>query len=245
MEDYLGRFDKMVEGLRAHPEVIVTRYSIRPPAHSLLLRKAESFADAPLPEALKRFYEKCDGLQLRWFHRRSENFDPEADYSSSDEPFDLQFPDEDELQATGCVNILPISAVFSSGGEWEGLIWRHTTSNLAKVEFGSKQYPRLDFLQSVRPLDQFDSYYNMALVFAAKEDSKIPIVMGRNHHSDYGSSKVVEFKTYIEFILKTKGLVAARPRYFSNALSNELEVFAPQELEDVPTLDLNGNDFDE
>jgi hypothetical protein len=244
MDDYLERFKAMAEELRGHPDVVVTHFCIRPPAHSLWMRKAKSYADVPLPESLWDFYSKCNGFQLRWMHKKAEAWDEDNDYSFSEEPFDLRFPPDEDGQATGCINILPLSSVFSETS-WEGLIWRHTTSNKDKVDFGGKSYPRLDFLQSVHPFDQFDIYYNMALVFAARDAERIPLVMGSNHHSDYESSKFIDFETYFEFLLKTKGLVAARPQYLSAKLSTGEIKFDTAALAKVPVLDLNGDNFDE
>jgi hypothetical protein len=245
MKNYLDRFKDMVAELRAHPDVVVTHFYVAPPAHALMLRKAKSYAEVPLPASLLDFYGQCDGLQIRWMHKKAEALDPDFEYSFSERPFDLQFPPDEGGSSTGCVNILPLGWVFSEGS-WEGIIWRHTTSNKDKVAFGGKEYPRLDFLQSIRPFDQFDSYYNVALVFAARDPNRIPLVMGGNHHSDYGSSKVLDFETYFEFLLKTKGLVAARPNYLSAALSNQPEIaFGREELARVPLLDLDGNNFDE
>jgi hypothetical protein len=245
MEDYLERFKAMVEELRAHPDVVVTHFYIRPPAHALWMRKAKSFAEVQMPECLWNFYAQCDGLQLRWIHKKAEGWDEDNEYAFDAEPFDLQFPPDEDGQATGCVNILPLGWVFSDSS-WEGIIWRESTSNKDKVDFGGKKYPRRDFLESVRPFDQFDSYYNIALVFAAKDDSRVPLVLGKSHHSDYCSSIMIDWEAYFEFLLKTKGLVAARPGHFSTGLSGvPTPLFGRAELDEVPVLDLNGNDFDE
>lgn len=240
MENYLERFKAMVDELRSHPDVVVTHFNVRRAAHPLALRKAASFADVKLSQAIVDFYSQCDGLQLRWFHKGDEDYDQDEIYEFSDAPFDIQFPPDDGGEPTGCVNILPISMVFSDSFAWEGIIWRHTTSNKDKLNFGGKDYPRLDFLQSVQPFDQFNDYYNIALVFAAKNELEVPLVMGKNQHSDYCSSKFLDFETYLEFVLKTKGSVDARPEWFALGLSGQDgERFSRSDLEQVPVLDLN------
>lgn len=243
MEDYLQRFGAIVDTLRTHRDVLLTHFVIRPPAHKLWLRKAISLLDGNMPEALQQFYSICDGLQLRWMHRRSEAFDSDFSYHYvKDVEFNMEMPPEEGGQATGCINILPISSVFG-GGSWEGLIWRHTTSNETVVEFGGNHYPRRDFLQSVQPFDQFDTYYNVAMVFAAQDGRGAPMVMGSGHHSDYTGAARLEPDAYFEFLLRTMGLVAARPRHLG-AANGALETFTMTDAFAINALDLDNDNMD-
>jgi hypothetical protein len=228
MENYLERFKRMVEELRGHPDVILTRFLIFPPASEHLITRVDRHLGMELHESIKSFYRQTNGLQLQWMHRKDPKFDPYRHYALSEVPLTIQDILQDDGHHTACVNILPMPDVFLNEDMWEGLVWFD---------------PQDEERKQIHPFDLFNFYYDMAFILG-DQDPDPTVTLGTDHLASHDDGFDTRFETYMEFILLQKGWVDARHRGFWNSEWADETRYELSDFQDLQPLVLNNIPFE-
>lgn len=242
MSDQIARFTLMVEELKRHADILaLLNYTVFPPASDEIIDIVETDLGFSLDESIRAFFRAANGLQLRWKLKGSEGFDPKRDKLDF-EPFDSLFPWEEYLHDTGLVNILPIEEIF--GRNWKDLVWFDSEAN-QRTEFLGVTYDRRDFKQGIKPFDLFNKFYS-TVFFVGDRDKNLKVILGEDHNSDFTSSKVTDFESYIEFLIATKGVVVERKKQYSASwnsaarptprLVTHLDYWTPDKVLDLASL---------
>jgi hypothetical protein len=148
---YRTRFEKMVEQLRAHPDIALLNFHMAGPVSEATLASVEKKLTVPLEPAIAAFYRQCDGLSLRWISKRHPDYDPERMRFSS------QLLSWQDVVATdgkedGCVCILPFEQALVEMN-WNDRLFFDDDSDEDQVEFAGKSYGAATFNRAVRPFD--------------------------------------------------------------------------------------------
>lgn len=210
------RFEAMVAALRAHPEIEVYEAFLGPRATHSALRDAEEAIGAPLPPALRAFYEAHDGAFLEWGLR-------ERTYADRTDIFG--YPDYG--QPPGCINILPVAHAMSPAWEEDSHVNEIQPDHQALL-FGAP----LDPQPKVRAvcLDNFSKYNHGDLVLGPT-----PVMLvSTDHGADMEASDFCDVSTYLDMTLALYGL----NRYYYGVGIGWTR--APQRLDawtQAPTLD--------
>jgi hypothetical protein len=211
MDDYLARFKAMVEELRAHPDVVVTHFWTGEAARERLLLRAEDFLQQDLNPTIRNFFQTANGMQLRWMHRSDPRYEDGQNALESNIQFEWDAVRKAEFGASGMVNILPIEDIFSDDMLWMGTIWFENGDEGLTERLMGTTFPKLEIRKAIRPVDFYSEYSNVAFVFQPK--SKNPwMTQGSDHHGVYDSNSFFHFEDYMEFVLRTKGIVSLRDK---------------------------------
>ncbi len=218
MEDYLVRFGKMVEDLKNHPKIQVSRFHTFPPAGIDQIRKVEQQLGYELHDSIKEFYRQSNGLQLLWIFKHNEQFDKEA-HNESTSPMDFDRQYYDYHPEDGAIFIRPIEEAFLM--DWQERIYFDFMKNSENEKFGNREYGLLDFHQRIKPFDCFNKYYDMA--FFLDGTGNPPVILGDDHQACYTDSRITDFASYMEFILANKGLIQRRKDFYAEYAGHQKE----------------------
>ena len=186
----------MVEALEAHPKIKVLNWWMGEPVSEAEIKETETELGTSLDPSLLAFFRECNGFQIRWIHEEA----PYGDDFEEEEPKNKQVPDElfieDDDCMTGAINLVPLKRAF-----WQSLDY---IPEEGSHSYNGKSYPIADFYGSISPFDRFSNYYDGAFI-TIENKSNPPVVEGSDYQADYTSKRVVDFATYIEFLLTNKG----------------------------------------
>ncbi|MDX1903076.1 MAG: hypothetical protein SFU27_02860 [Thermonemataceae bacterium] len=238
VKNYLERFEKMVNELRQNENVVLLTYQILPPPKTVLLEKI--IQEYPLLNAdFKAFYEVCNGIQLRWIHKKNEAYNPSI-HSYQDAPLQATYGMQDYQPEDGLVMIIPIE-LFSY--DWiDSVYFDEDFMHENQTEFANKTYNTFEFAKSVKPFDIFSMYRQMNIFTGNMQDfTHYPVLMGDDHQACLTDSRITNFASYLEFILYSKGLVNARGTFYSKYNGSK---FPPLQtpasyFENMPCIDLS------
>lgn len=233
MRDSVSRFEALLRELRAHPAIAVTYARVFAPDAAALARFERS-AQRRLTGALRELYTRCDGLQLAWIHKRSPEYDPRAHAFREGE--DLRV-----VPGLGGAARATYRAAFDERPPFDGVIAINSLAELLPDADEVNTYEYEDRTYALGRFDEFSVSGDMALFFAAPDGEPL-LVRGRDHSADYGGSCVCDLRTYLEFVLYTKGMVKERDFFDEEArpyrfrpLDEDSEYFsrrAPVDLDD-------------
>jgi len=82
------------------------------------------------------------------------------------------------------------------------------------VEFINQTYQGNSLGQKLRPWDLFSEYECISF-FINKEEKKIPIILLGDYYIVWNSSRLIDFNTYLDVVLHTKGVIEARNKILS------------------------------
>lgn len=224
--EYLQGFEEMVLALKKHPDLVLLNYHRGEPATPYQIEQLqENFP--MLSKDMIAFYEVCNGLQLRWIHKKNSQY--EDDYHTEMQaPEDFFYALQNYQPEDGIIMILPIEQLNT---DWDGRIYFDHSDNYKK-DFIFHQYGGLYFDQHIKPFDAFSMYNDMALftgfdsVNFSEKFTKTqyetylstylcPIIMGDDHQACYTDSLITDFASYMEFLLYCKGIRQARAAFYS------------------------------
>jgi hypothetical protein len=215
---YLERFRAIVNEIESHPLLEVVDFSVNQPASDEILVSVEERLGAPLAEPIRTFYKETNGLRLYW-KIKSGLTDEELDRIEEEyDDYDIGVPDEeentDDENPFAHINLMAIEDCVINRN-WEGkIIYDEITSDEETVDFAGVTYRERDFQRRLKPFDLFSAYSCMA--FFLEEGVGNPKVLRlSSHYVEWDNSKITDFKSYIEMLLVTRGIVEARKEIYN------------------------------
>jgi hypothetical protein len=217
LSNYRTRFEKMVERLRAHPDIALLNFHMAEPVSAATLASVKKKLTVPLDPAIAAFYRQCDGLSLRWISKRHPDYEPKRMKFSSRR---LSWRDvvKTDGEEDGCVCILPLEQALVKM-DWKGRINFDTDTDEDPVEFGRQSYGSATFNRAVRPFDWFN-FYNMMGFLLLPGSASLPVVMGSDHGVCWTDSRTTDFASYLETVLAHYGSVMARRRLYNKVFGH-------------------------
>jgi len=218
MSDYLERFRAAVAEIEAHPLLQLVTFEANASVSDAVIAAVEARLGAPLADPIRRFHQEADGLRLQWTARpeltRWERAALEracGDYAA-DLPENEDGEDVDDPPFAS-IYLLPLADAFIAH-DWSGVIvLNDAVTDDDREEFAGVTYRARDFARRLRPFDLCTDYYCMAyLVEDGVGDPKV-MLLG-DHYVEWDYSRVTAFGPYLEMLLATRGIVAARRAAF-------------------------------
>ncbi|MBZ9715910.1 SMI1/KNR4 family protein [Deinococcus multiflagellatus] len=202
--DYRQAFADLAAELRAHPQFTVERFELGEALSEADIRGLEAETGYELTDDLRAFYGQMNGLRLKWF------LNPELTEEER-QAFFLEFPDMDvenssDEYASAAIHILPLKEVLTR--DWADEIYYEP-----EMGFHGQALSVEEFHQSMRPFDMFSDYRACILAFTQKKDPTVFLL--DDHHGVWDESKGTDVRSYLNFILATKGQSDARKRWLS------------------------------
>ena len=214
MTYWLERFKQLEKEIIRHPllEIIESHYN--PPISEAKVSLVEEQLGFEITESMRTFFLEVNGLQLSWGFKQNI---PTSDIKSIINQYDdyrLYLGEEkDNLKSPiGCINLLSLENCMldnhrelffddSAEGDWD-------------VEFINQTYQGNSLGQKLRPWDLFSEYECISF-FINKEEKKIPIILLGDYYIVWNSSRLIDFNTYLDVVLHTKGVIEARNKILS------------------------------
>ncbi len=203
--DYLSRFQDMVDELRRHPQVAVSRVHVAPPVSDELVRRVQDGLGFALADGIVAFYRQANGLSLEWVPKEHSSYDPDSHDEEAHEPFDM-VPQE---VPGGVVHIYPLESLLD---DFEDVIWFDWMAGQS-AELEGRTYDLLAFSRAIRPIDYY-SEYAMAAVFLGDRVPEPPVLLGDDHGASFTSYPPTTFEAYLEGVLALRGSALGRDRFF-------------------------------
>jgi hypothetical protein len=231
MPAYLDRFVEMVDKIKQQSNRRILSFARFPPIGPEIIERIEREYDCTLDRSVAEFFRESNGLQIRWTLTQaiSDAASIGRDKQAEDhhQSFAWMLPWERRLQDTGIINILPLDKILLS--DWKGFTW--FGSERGSKRFLGIEYQYVNFLKMMKPFDIFGKYYTMVLFM--KPTVATPLVLlAEDNLTDYSSSKITNFESYLEFLLATEGAVVERPRFYSDKWNSSEE---PKQVIDSPS----------
>lgn len=206
LQDYLHRFEEMVQALRRSTVAVVLDFHVFPPLSAEEISSHEARLGFTLPDALRVFYQQTNGLQLRWIRKDNPLYDPDRNQPRM-QPLEWEQPDVQGNHDDGRVMLLPLGLLLDDGGRAEAALTQPKDPRYA-IRWLDQQLGSLDFQRGARILDHFSREQQAIIVLTAQAQ---PLVyLGRLGQVNPGRSHLVDTGTYLEFLLARLGLVAWR-----------------------------------
>jgi hypothetical protein len=206
---YKGRFEALLGEVRNNPALEVVEYTVHPPAEEKALRAVEKKLGAALAPAIRDFYSEMNGLKLRW---RVKPLLPMPETKALRKLTAKDYPVEIAEPATSpyaCINLIPIeeSIVNQSWPQLEALVGPEP------IDYRGKDRTLEEFQQQVKPFDLFHREWVMAFVIeeGVGDPDVILLTEGFMH---WELSRITRFESYIEMLLVTRGISAAREKIY-------------------------------
>ncbi len=212
MKGYVERFKKIAAEVEAHPTLEVVAFKVKEPAAAEEVRAAEEVLGAKLAAPLRRFYGEANGLHLHW--RVREDTDPEEleKLREKFDDYDIEIP-EDEDMPFAQIRLLGLLESLKKK-RWPQIAQMAKTAGDKPFEFRGETYSSLEFGKRLRPFDVFTSYECMA--FLVEEGVGDPhVLLLTDYYSEWDQTRVTDFASYMEFLLATRGISAARREVFN------------------------------
>jgi hypothetical protein len=215
---YLERFTEMVNDIESHPLLEVVDFRVNPPASDEIMTLVEERLGVPLSDPIRTFYQETNGLRLYWKIKPGLT-DEELDVIEEEyDDYDIGVPDEeedtDDENPFAHINFLSIEDCIINR-DWRGkIIYDEITSDEETVNFSGVTYQEKTFQNQLKPFDLFSSYACMAF-FLEEGVSDPKILRLSGHYAEWDNSKVTNFKSYMEMLFVTRGIVDARGEIYS------------------------------
>ena len=206
MEDYFIQFLEMVEELKSKPYIQILNFELFNGASAYDIAMVEEAIGCELDSSIKEFYQISNGLQLKWIHKNNPSYDPKKHFYEEgcfEDPLEWYGPED------GCINIESVETFLE---DWDSIVWFDEDEGYT-IEFDKVLYDSLDFFKSIKPLDIFSKSQSM-VYFARQGISNPKVLLAIDHFADLEYSRTTNFKSYLQFILETWGLVDERDKYY-------------------------------
>ena len=223
--NYIKAFQNLAKELHFHPKIELLGFhtfaGLEPNAISALEEKY----NCQLDDSIRAFYSQTNGLQLRWMLKSNPHYHPQSypAFRSNMAPVNWNYAIETFEKEDGCIMLLPLEEVLTQ------LV--PPDQSLSSIQLGGKNYSNIDFYTQLRPFDAFSYYCNMALFL---QQGQAPFVlMGDEEGSCFTDSKPTTFATYLDFLIRSKGLCHRRKDFFgeTNGFQSTLIQRLPKRLQ--------------
>lgn len=210
MNNYAEAFKEMIQGLKSDPSIAVVSSYIYPPASDSEISEAEAIMRCKLDESLLSFYRSCNGVQLRWIRRDSEDFN-EAEFGNySEGPVTLAEIMEDDMRTDGCINIRPLLEVARKEVGWS---MKPNKLYVDTYTIEGEVFSPSAFCENAMVWDAVDSSRGVVLFPLRKSGIQICMLASLRYSTCEDSVKILP-NAYLDFLLQTKGVNKVRAKSF-------------------------------
>jgi hypothetical protein len=206
MENYAIKLMEMADLLKNDPTVVVLYYNIFPGAAKWEVDSVSESIGFQIEPCLEKFFFETNGFQLRWIYKSNPKYDPAVHYFHDEIFTDMDIRDW-YLPDDGVINILPVRDIFINDN-WEDIIWSKEDQQYERVWAG-KTFNLFDLMKSIRPFDIFSKERCMAFQ-VDQETKKNNVVLLQSHYANVSDSKIIDFNTYMDFLVTKLGIVKER-----------------------------------
>lgn len=208
--NYVQEFKEMISRLRRDPKISVVSSCIFPPASEADLDMAAEIMSCKLEKSLREFYEQCNGIQLRWIRRDSEDFN-EAEFGMySEGPVSHEDIVEDDDRMDGCINIRPILEVVRKNVQWQMVPHKlYVESYTIEGELFSP----LEFCANAQVWDAVSVTRGVVLFPLRKSDTQV-CMLSSLRYGTCEDSAIAYPAAYLRFLLESEGSNFLRTKVF-------------------------------
>lgn len=208
MSDYLKRFRELVKDLEKYDYIEIVEFTPQPPATAAELKAVEENLGAPLAKPLRGFYGQANGLKLHWQVKAdvSEQKAKELRKKSSDYYVKIAEYVGDPF---AIINLIPLEESILKRR------WKELTLGAEQktVEFGGETHDFDEFRKRLKPFDLMNR--EMCMAFLIEEGHGDPrVLLLTEGYTEWNSSRLTDFASYMEMLLATRGIVEAREKIF-------------------------------
>lgn len=220
MTDSLGqshfrRLTAMVEELKQHDRVFISRWAYGVGASDAQLAIAEETIGAKLDPVIADFYREANGVCLVWFDREGETYEynDKAKQTYSDFPPPV-WALEEVAPIDGGLYFAPIEQVFAYP------MFDYYCDTPDPLRVYGEDTDRQALAERIYPFDMPGSFYHGA--YMIKKGCGSPEVLIVDDHSCLTDCYLTDFASYMECILSTWAHVHTRMRhYLAGAIRRE------------------------
>ncbi len=162
-----------------------------------------------LSGAIRDFYAELNGWQLSYVAETNADF-KQKEFGTYSAAFPWMWPNENYWHLDGCINILPLEVMMENN--WEGYLWFKTEKEYS-IDYKGKKMLQQEFEKKLKPLDVF-SKSSIAVVYPDK--GNFDVLLSSDHNASYTDFPEIDFETYFEGLIKTKGDSNKRRDIFKN-----------------------------
>ena len=149
-----------------------------------------------------------NGCQLSYTFSSNKDFDKKK-FGQYETVFPYLWPDEVYWQLDGCINILPIEFLLQNN--WKDYSWFDSPYD-SIIKYKGNEVSHREFSKSVKPFDIF-SKSTIAVLYL--ENGACDVVLSTDHNAAYNDFLPMDFDSYINNIIASKGLVDDREKFFT------------------------------
>lgn len=196
--DYIAGLEKIKQEVNAHPLLEIVKFEIAQPIDEQTIQEVEQKLQIKLDEDLKEFYKQMNGCTIHWqLMRLSEEEYDEKVY----EKFGRYEPDleDDDENPFAQIKINPIEKCFLE--DW----FNYNNSYDYIFEFKNETYKECEFSKKLKILDEFSTFSCIAYI-VEKRFENAPLVMLAGHFSDWWNSRLTNFASYWQMLIKSRGI---------------------------------------
>ncbi len=223
---FITKLNRVVEELKSNSNILVAHYQVLPPDIEAISRVEEKLG-YKLDSSITDFYKECGGVQLLWLHENNDNFERLPSQLPLEGKLDQWYIKGEHLSffPEGSIWIPSIETVFTT--DWTDLIFAE------KDEFDSELTKDYDGFK-IQVVDWFSGFNDVA--FLINGTSNPPLVLGDDNGATYSESHVIDFKLYLELLLKSKGSMDIRVDFLNKNNNDKLEgVITLKDIENLET----------
>lgn len=223
---FVTKLNRVVEELKSNPKILVAHYQVLPPDIEAINR-VEELLGYKLDNCITYFYKECGGIQLLWLDESNDNFERLASKLPLEGNLDQWYIKGEHLSffPEGSIWIPSIETVFTT--DWSDLIFAE------KDDFDSELTKDYDGFK-IQVVDWFSGFNDVA--FLINGTSNPPLVLGDDNGATYSESHVIDFKLYLELLLKSKGSMDIRVDFLNKNNNDKLEgMITLKDIENIET----------
>lgn len=224
---FITKLNAVVEELKNNPTIRVAHYAVLPPDLNAINRM-EKLLGYKLDSSITDFYKECGGIQLLWLDENNDNFENLESKLPLKGNLDQWYIKGEYLSffPEGSIWIPSIEAVFTT--DWADLIFAE------KDDFDSSLTNEFDNFK-IHVFDWFSSFNDVA--FLINGTSNPPLVLGDDNGATYSESHCIDFKFYLELLLKSKGSIEIRVDFLNK--NSNVELDGSITLKDIENLNVS------
>ncbi len=208
MEDYLEKLKLMVRDLEHHPDIKVIEFKINPPAQRIDLDRIEDLIGVALDQSIRGFYEQANGLKIHWAIKPDISIEKAEEIRKKSSDYYVKIA-EYLGNPFSIINLIPVEEVFIRRK------WKEISAGLKQknVDICGTKSSIKELHKKLKPFDIINREYCMA--FMLEEGNRNPKILFLSEgYTDWNSSRITDFASYLNMLLATRGIVEAREKIF-------------------------------
>ncbi|MEO8761952.1 MAG: hypothetical protein ABI388_10810 [Bacteroidia bacterium] len=210
----------IVKELQKNDQIVIKHFHIQQTSENDLKNVVDSLPYA-LDKSIIQFYKEFGGFQLQWIHKENPRFEGNHNIISNEKELEETYHLGEYYVNDGSIFIQSIERVFFTDNFDEMFKYSSESEKARAIEsytemqtdFAGKSMSVLDFMRNTKTFDLF--LKNLDMAFFVDGTSNLPVILGQDHSACYTDSRITDFKTYIDFLSYSKGLIQARVNYYT------------------------------